>query len=154
MRLAGLAHALLGNPRLILLDDPYRDLDEDASDMLELLLETEIEKRRWIASLSTNSARSRRLLLSAEQVLSAELGRLVGPLPPSRFESQAHWARFRKVTDELKAELARAGGRIIATPHCRVLLLQGLGGKHVARAALATDCDLLELRPMGTPSSR
>ena len=156
MRLAGLAHALLANPRLLLLDDPYRGLDAAGAEMLELLIEAELEKRSWIACLSDDSPRARRLLLSAQQVLSAELGKLVGPLPPSHLGTQTYWAKFRKVSAELTAELARGASEVIATPHAQVLLLRGIPGKQIARAGMVTQCDLLELRPVGplTPSDR
>lgn len=146
-RLSGLAHALLGAPEFVWLDDPFGGLGEEDSQLLELTLEAETAPLKWIASSSTETLWARRLVLRAEQAVRARSGALEGPLPPAQLAADTYWARFREVGEGLMTQLAEAGGEVFRMPHPQVLRIRGLSGLGIARAGRSAGSDLLELRP-------
>lgn len=146
-RLAGLAHALMGNPRLLFLEDPFEALGDSEAEFLETVLETELLERAFIVSSELESPWSRRLIHRAETRLSCRLGNLVGPLDAHTLESRALWARFSAISPALTDELRERGAEVIRTPHPDLLLIRALSGLAVAEVSQKTGCTLLELRP-------
>ncbi len=146
-RLAGLAHGLVGSPQLLILEDPFADLDQTSAQLVEDLLEEQLHDKAWIAGIDGDSLWSRRLLTRAQAVLTADVGTLLGPLSPGEIDDKARWARFTRVTEELREALSSAGGQVTSSPHPSVLMIRAVSGLTIADLALQTDCPLLELAP-------
>lgn len=155
-RLAGLAHGLVGSPELVLIEDPFAQLDDASAQLVETLLETELANKKWIAGVTLDSPWSRRLLARAQSALTADVGTLVsreldllGPFSPAEIKTDVFWGRFTRVTDELHDALSAQGAKVTRTPHPQVLLIQALSGLSIAETALEAGRPLLELTPAG-----
>ncbi len=116
-----LAAALVGRPRLVLLDEPTSQLDPVAADELLGLLHR--LNQEWETTIVMAEHRLERCLRSADRVIALDRGRIVHDGDPSSFLS---WAE----------EAAPA----LQTPGARLLSLAGVGpppvGVRQARATL------------------
>jgi len=151
-RLVGLAHGLTGDPELVLLDDPFADLEDTAAELVWSVLMRELEHRAWIFGSNLRSPWARRFALAAEQALTGEGGTILGPLPAAELVASGAWARFDHVSEELLAAVRQRGADVVRMPRHDVLLVRRLGGLALAEAAAGVGCSLLELVPL-TPDS-
>jgi hypothetical protein len=147
-RLVGMAHGLSSDPELVMLDDPFEGLDDDAAELLLTVIERECSGRSWILGTDLRSPWSRRMSQAGELALSVEGGTLFGPVAPTELTSPGAWARFDRVSDERVASLAARGAEIVRTPSQSVLLVRRLGGLAIADTAAGLGCSLLELTPL------
>jgi len=147
-RLVGLAHGLSSDPELVILEDPFDGLEDDAAELLLSVLERELSGLSWILGTELRSPSARRLARAAELALTAEGGTLLGPVAPAELAAPGVWARFDQVTEELLAGLAGRGAEIGRTPSQSVLLIRRLGGLAVAEVAAGLGSCLLELTPL------
>lgn len=148
-RLVGLAHGLTGSPKLVLLEDPFADLEDDAAELMLAVLDRELDGRAWITGTALASPWSRRWAQSAEVALSADAGTLLGPVAPHELVSPGSWARFDQINGDLVEQLAQRGAEVVRTPNQQVLLVRRLGGLAIADIAGQTGASLLELVPLG-----
>ena len=147
-RLVGLAHGLTGNPELVLLEDPFDGLEDDAAELVLSVLERELEGRSWIVGTQLASPWSRRLAQTADFALSADGGTLVGPIAPRELVSPGSWVRFEEITNHLVSLLTERGAEVVRTPSQHVLLVRRLSGLAIADVATQAGAALLELSPL------
>lgn len=147
-RLVGLAHGFTGSPELILFEDPFDGLEDDAAELVLSVLERELDGRSWIGGTSLASPWSRRLAQTAELALSADGGTLLGPIAPRELVTPGSWVRFDEITSDLVSLLTERGGEVVRTPSQHVVLIRGLSGLSIADVATQADAALLELSPL------
>lgn len=147
-RLVGLAHGLVSDPELVLIEDPCLDLDDEPAELVLTVLERELKGRSWILGTDLRSPWSRRLFLTAELAVAAEAGALLGPVPPAELNSPGKWARFDRVSEELLRGLEGRGAQVVRTPSENVVLLRRLSGLAALEVAASVGACLLELTPL------
>jgi hypothetical protein len=147
-RLVGLAHGFTGHPGLVLLEDPFEDLEDDAAELVLSVLSRELEGRSWIVGTRLASPWSRRLAQTAELALSADGGTLLGPISPRELVTKGSWVRFDAVTNSLISLLTERGAEVVRTPSQQVVLVRRLSGLSIADVATQAGAALLELSPL------
>ncbi len=147
-RLSGLAHGLLGRPPLLIIEDPYVELDDDGAAALEELLDPELETHQFITSVEADSPWSRRLLARADQVITAAGGGLLGPFAPVDLPVRGLWLQCREPgVAQLVDALRAAKAEVTPTPRPGVLFVRGLGGLQILQLAEAAGAQVEELSP-------
>ncbi len=138
----GIAHALLGDPKILILDEPANGLDPAGIHWMRSLLRTYADRGGTVL-LSSH-------LLHEVQIIADELivigqGRIVAE--GSKEELLAGAGTFVKAVDEqrLAAVLGQAG--IAATPSANGGLQADSDPEQIGRAVSGTDVILTELRP-------
>jgi hypothetical protein len=147
-RLVGLAHGFTGHPELILLEDPFEGLEDDAAELVLSVLSRELEGRSWIVGTRLASPWSRRLAQTAELALSADGGTLLGPISPRELVTKGSWVRFDQITSSLVSLLTERGAEVVRTPSQHVVLVRHLSGLSIADVATQAGAALLELSPL------
>ncbi len=149
-RLLGLAHGITAHPDLLVIEDPYPDLGEEASAVVEEFLERELDGRRFIVSVEADSPYSRSLLGRADEVLYAVGSQLLGPVPPALYPSRGLWlVSSGQRSAELVALLRAAQAEVTTTPRAGVVLVRGLSGLRVLELAREAGELVHELSPAG-----
>lgn len=147
-RLSGLAHGLLGRPPLLVIEDPYVELDDDGAAAFEEILDPELETHQFITSIEADSPWARRLLARADQVITAAGGGLLGPFSPADLPARGLWLRCRETgLAQLVDALRAADAQVTPTPRPGVLFVRGLGGLQILELAQASGTQVDELSP-------
>jgi hypothetical protein len=146
--LVGLAHGIASNPELLLVEDPFDDVEDEQAELLFSIAEREVAERRWLFGTELRSPWARRLAQSAEHALTSEGGTLFGPIHPADLVSPGAWVRFDRVTDDLLGALASRGAEVVRTPSETVVLVRRMGGLGIADIAAGLGFCLLELTPL------
>lgn len=146
-RLAALAHALCGNPPLVIVQDPYLELEDADAEIVQQVLEDELSARSWIVSVTGHEPFGRRLASRASQCLFAAGGELVGPVPAEELRHAGYWLVLSEPTDALHSALLAAGLQTTETSRSNVLLVHGSSGLAILKAARDCQVRVLELEP-------
>lgn|GEM_PF-1284471 len=147
-RLVGLAHGIASNPELLLLEDPFDEIEDDQAELLSSIIEREVAERCWILGTELRSPWARRLAMTGQHAVTSEGGTLLGPIRPADLASPGTWARFDRVTEELVLALVGRGAEVARSPSQTVMLVRRLGGLGIAEIAAGLGSCLLELTPL------
>jgi ABC-2 type transport system ATP-binding protein len=143
----GLAGALLGDPPVLLLDEPVNGLDPDGIRQVRRLLQQLAAEGRTVLVSSHLMAE---MAETAQHVLVIERGRIVADSPLAELTGRAGGGRVRVVAperDRLTALLTGRGGRV--TPGAGTSMeVAGLPAEDVGEAAAAAGIALHELTPV------
>jgi ABC-type multidrug transport system ATPase subunit len=147
-RLAGLAHALCGQPDILFLEDLFSDLDETEAEVIESVLEVELLERKWICAMEPEGRAARSILMMADEVIGTTGNRLVPPISPESLRSEGFWVVCQGKPNSLSTRLENLGAKVAKSPHEGVLRVHGLSGLQIFRAAKEDDTQILELSPL------
>lgn len=152
-RLAALAHALCGQPQLLILEDLFSDLDEAESEVIEAILDVELRDRKWIFALDPESTSARSILMLADEVIGATGGRLTPPVRADTLRSHGFWVLCSGNLDSFSARLRNLGAEVTQSPHEGMLRVHGAQGLEIYRAAGEENTLILELSPTAQADS-
>jgi ABC-2 type transport system ATP-binding protein len=142
----GIAQALLGDPRILLLDEPANGLDPEGIHWVRQLLRALADEGRAILVSSHLLGEIARL---ADDVLVIRRGRFVTQAPVEQLLQAAGTGLVRVASlddDRLRAALAEAGHEATATPEG--LQVTGAAPEDVGRVALDAGVVLTGLQPV------
>lgn len=151
-RLSGLAHGLIGAPRLLLLENPFADLDDAESAIVEAVLDVELADRSFIAACSSRDPASRALALTADEAICPAGNRLLPPAPPRLESASGYWVSCSDNAERLAALLSSEGAHVAKSPRPSVLLVRGTKGSTIYRLAREAQLNVIELTPWGPTS--
>jgi ABC-type transport system involved in cytochrome c biogenesis ATPase subunit len=149
-RLVGLAHGLTGNPRLLVLDQMFHELNQESCFHLMSLLEPTLDEKRWIAAVQVDQASSLRLMLRASQVLTFQEESSPGVLlltPPTHFTPEAYWVHSQDPLGPLADALENYGALVAPGPSDFSLLVFNERAQNIFAQALALGISLTEMSP-------
>jgi ABC-2 type transport system ATP-binding protein len=138
----GIAHALLGDPQVLILDEPANGLDPEGIFWMRGLLR-EFADRAGTVLLSSHLLREVEAI--ADQLVMINDGRIVADGPKHELLAVSGVVVRGLDTAALHQALADAG--LVATPGADGALLVEAEAEDVGRAAAAAGIVLLELRP-------
>ena len=138
----GIAHALLGDPRVLILDEPVNGLDPEGIFWMRGLLR-EFADRAGTVLLSSHLLREVEAI--ADQLVMINGGRIVAEGPKHELLAASGVVVRGLDTPALHQALADAG--LVATPGADGALLVEAEAEAVGRAAAEAGIVLLELRP-------
>jgi ABC-2 type transport system ATP-binding protein len=144
----GLAAALLGDPPVLLLDEPVNGLDPDGIRQVRVLLRTLATEGRTVLVSSHLMAEMEE---TADRVLVIRAGRLVADTALAELTRRHGGGRVRVVSprpDRLAALVERLGGRVHPEPGGAVQV-SGLTAAGIGDAAAVAGVPLHELTPLG-----
>ena len=142
----GIATALLGDPAVLLFDEPVNGLDPEGIRWVRLLLRDLAREGRTVFVSSHLMAE---MALTADHLVVVGRGRLIADQPMADFiaERSAQVVRVRSPrTSELNTLLARAGGQV-STDFEGVMMVSGLTAEAVGDLASAAGIAVHELTP-------
>ena len=140
----GIAAALLGDPGVLLFDEPVNGLDPDGIRWVRTLLRSLAAEGRTVF---VSSHLMSEMALTADEVVIIGRGRLVAQVPIEELLAQRAHVRVRSPqADRLRAELERAGAAVEARPDGSLAVL-GLDTAAIGDLALAGGLPLHELSP-------
>jgi len=157
-RAAGVACALLGDPPVVALEEPFSGLEPSEQARLSRLLERALAGRRALVSVPTlpGSPSEDRLAASSDELLFVSERRLVGRAQFRELGARARSYRVSVVrsVEGLLSRLHDAGYEVrrMLTADVTTLLVtdpRGLGTLPLFGAALAADAPIIELVPAG-----
>ncbi len=151
-RLAGLAHGLLMDPPLLILEDLLADLEEEETDVLEGILEGELVDRAFIVGTSLKSAAGRRLMMLADEVLFAEGGEIMASQEPNEVSADAYWVVCLDDATALTGRIKEVGARVTQGPTGRALLVRGASGSQILKCSLEAEVVVSQISPLLTPA--
>jgi ABC-2 type transport system ATP-binding protein len=141
----GIAQALLGDPRVLLLDEPANGLDPEGMHWVRALLRGFADEGRAVLVSSHLLGEVSRL---ADDVVVIHRGRLLVQAPVAELVGAAAGGLLVRSADDrsLAGVLRDAGGEVMAA--AAGLQVSGLGEVAVGELALAAGIALRELRPV------
>ena len=141
----GLAFALLGNPRVLLLDEPANGLDPEGIRWLRGFLRSLADEGRTVL---VSSHLLTEVQQSADRVVILSQGRLIREGSIQELESSAGETVVVRSpqADTLGAALSAAGAGVSRAAEPGVLRVKGLAAPAVGHAAFAAGVELHELR--------
>ncbi|MBF9129494.1 ABC transporter ATP-binding protein [Plantactinospora sp. S1510] len=143
----GLAAALLGDPEVLLLDEPANGLDPEGIRWLRTLLRERAERGRAVlvsSHLLSEAAHTVDDIVVVRQGRVVHAGAIADLTP-----SSGVWVRPDE-PGRLAEAVVRAGGRITPDVTSGRYLIDGLDGPTVAEVARRAQVDLYELTPQST----
>ncbi|HSC86635.1 MAG TPA: hypothetical protein VLC09_05165, partial [Polyangiaceae bacterium] len=112
-RLVALAHGLLGEPVVLLIEDPFLGLDERGCERVEHAFLGELRGHSWLWTVESSTRAAQAVLDRASQVVRAEGERLVGPLLAREISPLAFWlALERPAPPELIEQLRQESASV------------------------------------------
>ena len=139
----GLAAALLGDPPILILDEPANGLDPAGARVLRGMLRTLADEGRTVLVSSHLLAEVQQL---ADDVLILDRGRLVAHAPLAELLRGGATLVASRDHARLTAAVRRAGGEVQPAGHQR-MRVAGLAPEDIALLAAAEGIALHELRP-------
>lgn len=142
-RLVGLAHAIVGLPRVLVLEDLFDQLNDDGAKLLEGLLLRVLMGHRWIAATRVDSASSLRLTLSADEILEAGSS----PVVTGNWTPRAYWVKGVDALGPLAEKLTEEGASVALSPNALVLLVRNQDAQSIYKSATALKITLAGIAP-------
>lgn len=142
-RLVGLAHGVIGEPGILILENLFDDLSEDSARLLEGVLMRLLIGRRWIAATRIDSASSLRLTLSAEEIL--EEGS--APVLTGNWAPSAYWVKGIDALGPLAEKLTQEGASVALSPNALVLLVRQKNAQSIYQSARSLKITLAGIAP-------
>ncbi len=143
-RLVSLAHAITGNPEILVLSHLFHELGQEATSQLSTVIERTLENRKWIALTHDDLPASLRLNLCAEHVLSRQT---MSPQRAVDFIPEAYWVRSHHSLEALAETLEKKGTRVSVGPNPLSLLVHGQRAQDIFANALKLGISLTEMMP-------
>jgi ABC-2 type transport system ATP-binding protein len=142
----GVASALLGDPRTLILDEPVNGLDPDGVRWIRHLLRQLADEGRTVF---LSSHLMSEMALTAEHVIIVGQGRLLRDMPMQAFiaESSAPVVRVRSPQAERLAGLIEGPGVVVRREAAEVLEVEGCSSDAIGVAAAGAGLTLYELAP-------
>jgi ABC-2 type transport system ATP-binding protein len=140
----GIAAALLGDPRTVILDEPLNGLDAEGIRWVRSLLRGLAAEGRTVF---ISSHLMSEMALTAEQLIVIGRGALIADTPAAEFIARAApgTVRVRSTDPAALATALRGPGVAITTAESGALIVTGLSTDQVALAAQAAGLTVLEL---------
>ncbi|MFE7795019.1 ABC transporter ATP-binding protein [Streptomyces sp. NPDC057460] len=146
----GIAAALLGNPAVVMLDEPVNGLDPEGVLWVRHLLQRLAREGRTVL---VSSHLMSEMAVTAERLVVIGRGRLLADSSMDEFVRSAGGKGVNVVTDDadrLYSLLDVPGVSVTAGPDTGQLLIEGLDSRDIGRVAAAHDIALVELTPRGS----
>jgi ABC-2 type transport system ATP-binding protein len=142
----GVASALLGDPRTLILDEPVNGLDPDGIRWIRRLLRQLADQGRTVF---LSSHLMSEMALTADHVIIVGKGKLLRDMPMQAFieESSSPVVRVRSTQPDRLAQLVAVPGAVVRRPEAGVLEVEGLSSDEIGLAAGRAGLTLLELAP-------
>jgi ABC-2 type transport system ATP-binding protein len=140
----GIAYAMLGNPHVLVLDEPANGLDPEGIRWMREFLRAFAAQGRTVFVSSHLLGEMEQL---ADDVIIIAAGKLITQGPMSGIIAGAHTGQVRVRTPQasaLAAELSKAGATVTSAD-ANTLKITGVDAPTVGRAALAAQAELHEL---------
>lgn len=143
----GLAAALLGDPRVLVLDEPANGLDPQGIRWLRDLLRSLAAEGRAILVSSHVLAE---VAQTVDDVVVIHRGRSIAQAPLAELTEAAGAIRASGPDVRRLAELARAGGADVSGSDGGAILIRGRSGEQVGRLVAENGIVVSELTPIGS----
>lgn len=148
-RMVSLAQANLGQPRILLLDDPYRDLSDADAAVLSHYLSPLLDSTLWIAAVSTDSPLSRSLADRASHVVD-EQGRVFsGSFFARQADSKDWWVCSAQLSPAFREALEAVGAQVSEGLHAGSWHVRRVSSATLLNLAQQTSTPLFSLSPAG-----
>ena len=141
----GLAAALMGDPEVVILDEPVNGLDPDGVLWIRQLMRTLADEGRTVFLSSHLMSEMEQ---TADHLVIIGHGRLLADAPLHEFmqsQSGHHVTVRTHAADDLATQLARHGGRV-ACPEPSHIEVTDLDAEEIGKIAAAEQIALIELR--------
>lgn len=148
-RLASIAHGIIGEPKVLLMENVFADLDEPETAIVQAVLGAELKGRSYIVACASSDPGSRTLALESDEALRAA-GNMV--LPPTRPEPEiapGYWVSCLGEVAPLTERLRSQGAEVARSPRPSVFFVKSVTGAAIFQAAKETGLVVLELTPSG-----
>ena len=142
----GIAAALLGNPEVVMLDEPVNGLDPDGIRWIRDLMKTLAAEGRTVF---LSSHLMSEMALTADHLIVIGRGRLIADVAVDEFirRHSKHTVLVRSPQATELAELLAAPGVSIETIEHGLIEIEGLTAEQIGREAIANKVVLYELTP-------
>jgi ABC-2 type transport system ATP-binding protein len=142
----GIASALLGDPQVVMLDEPVNGLDPDGILWIRTLLKDLASEGRTVF---LSSHLMSELELTAEHLIVIGRGRILADMGMAEFIDAASTSRVHVVSPDASAlrDLLAAPGVTVASSHPGVLEIEGLDARRIGEIAAENHLTLHELTP-------
>lgn len=123
MRLLGISHGLLSSPEIMMVEDLFQGLTDQAAEIVHQTLQVALAERVWIMALSEATSWGRDWLYQAEAALRDD--RLVQGRQLQEHalkQASCYWVASQDSSERLGAELSRRGHRYGRSAHDEWLL--------------------------------
>ncbi len=143
----GIAAALLGDPRVVMLDEPVNGLDPDGILWIRTLLKDLAAQGRTVL---LSSHLMSEIELTAEHLLVIGRGRIMADMPMQQFIAEASGNHVHVVTPDGTAlrDLLAAKGVAVSSDAPGVLDIEGLTAQEIGTRAAQAGIVLYELTPI------
>ena len=143
----GIASALLGDPQIVMLDEPVNGLDPDGILWIRTLLKDLAAEGRTVF---LSSHLMSELELTAEHLIVIGRGRILADMGMAEFIDAASTTRVRVVSPDAAAlrDLLAAPGVTVASSEPGVLDVEGLEARRIGEVATEHRLTLHELTPV------
>ncbi len=148
-RLCSVAHGIMGNPEVLLVENVFAELDEAESAILQAIFEAEVLGRSCIIACRTTDPTSRDIALLCDQAVSTAGNQALPPQKPALETAPGYWVSCSGEVTDLAASLRGEGAEISRSPLGSVLLVRRKSGAAIYRAAEEVGLAILELTPAG-----
>ena len=136
----GIAAALIGDPAVVMLDEPVNGLDPDGIRWIRGLLRTLADEGRTVF---VSSHLMSEMAMTADQLIVIGRGRLIADVPMATLTAATTQVRVRTTEPDRLRDLVPASDGPDGT-----LLVTDVDAAAIARTALAHDLLILELTPL------
>jgi len=147
-RLSGIAHALVGNPGILALEDPFDQLGDEDSVHLATILEVELDEKYWLLGSRVDNPSCLSLSLRAEELVFHEEGQFKITRRPGELDRESFWVHSLDPLFSLAKSLRSQGAEVIQSPNPHVLLIQGKNPQEIFSAAAALSLAIQEMTPV------
>lgn len=148
-RLVCIAHGIIGEPRVLLLENVFADLDEPETAIVEAVLEDSLEQKSYVVACASGDPGSRTIALGCDQALQAAGNRVLPPARPEAETANGYWVSCLGDVAPLTELLKSQGADVARSPRASVFFVRRVGGAAIFRAAQETGIHVLEFTPSG-----
>lgn len=148
-RLAGIAHGIIGEPRILLLENLFAELDEPETAIVEAVLELALEQKSYVIACASSDPGSRTIALRCDEALRAAGNQVLPATQPKPETAPGYWVSCLGDVAPLTELLKRQGAEIARSPRPSVFFVRRAKGAAIFQAARETGLSVLELSPSG-----
>lgn len=147
-RKAGLAHALMGRPQFVVLEDPFDELSDEDSAEQKQLIETELAEVPWLLGVRLDNPSGLSLALTANQFVVEDQGHFRTLRSLFELSQPSYWIRSLDPLSALARDLRADGAEVVQSPNPHVLLIHGKSPQDIFAAATRLSLAIHELSPL------
>lgn len=148
-RLSCIAHGVLGEPRVFLLENVFAGLDEPETAIVEAVLAALLDQKSYVIACSSADPGSRTMALGCDEALRAAGDQILPPSPPKLETAAGYWVSCLGDVTPLTELLKSRGAEVARSPRASVFFVRSLAGAAIYRAAHEMGVPVLELTPSG-----